>query len=142
MIKIIFTAFNCLHCCMLTGKLKPTTVEEYIAAEPRPEVQQRLHALAGCIRKAAPGAEEALKWNMPAFSYKRILVTFKVYKNHIGLYPTSQVVKALAKELTGYTTGDASIQFPMNEPLPLNLITKIVKLRVKQIKEEDALWKG
>ena len=94
------------------------------------------------IRAAAPGATEGLKWSMPAYSYQRILVTFAVFKNHIGFYPTPPAVEAFAKSLTKYKTAKGSIQFPLDQPLPLSLITKITKFRVKQSVEEDTKWKS
>ncbi|MEP6845582.1 MAG: DUF1801 domain-containing protein, partial [Panacibacter sp.] len=71
-----------------------------------------------------------------------ILVTFAVFKNHIGFYPTPQAVQAFAKDLATYKTAESSIQFPLDKPLPLSLITKIVKFRVKQSLTEDAKWKS
>jgi len=127
---------------MITGKLKPTTIDDYIATERREDVQEKLWLMVDCIRNAAPGAEESLKWGMPAFSYKRILVTFKAYKNHIGFYPTPSAVTAFAKKLAKYTTANASIQLPLNEPLPFDLITEIVKYRVKENLEKDKKWKS
>jgi uncharacterized protein YdhG (YjbR/CyaY superfamily) len=126
---------------MLIRKLKPTTIEEYIEAEHRPEVQEKLRQIVACIRDAAPGATEGLKWNMPAFSYKRILVTFAIFEHHIGFYPTPPAVAAFAKSLAKYNTAKGSIQFPLDKPLPLALISKITKLRVKQSLEEDKRWK-
>lgn len=127
---------------MVTRKLKPTTIEEYIEFERRPDVQEKLRQLTECIRKAAPGATEGLKWNMPAFSYKRILVTFAVFDKHIGFYPTPSAVAAFAKSLEGYATSSSSIQLPLNKPLPVALITKITKYRVKESVDEDKKWKG
>ena len=125
---------------MLSKKFKPATIEDYILAAPE-NTQEKLWQLHHCIRKAAQAAEEGLKWNVPAYSYKRILVTFAVFKNHIGFYPTPSVIKAFAKYLTGYKTAEASVQFPLNEKLPLSLITKMVKLRVKESLNDDAKWK-
>src|SRR6516164_833412 len=109
---------------------KPTTIEEYIAAEPRPGARQKMQQLAACIREAAPGATEGLKWSMPAFSYSRILVTFKIYERHIGFYPTPSTIEAFAKSLVPYKTASSSVQFPLDKPLPLALIAKMVKHRV------------
>ena len=125
---------------MLPKKLKPTTIEEYIDAAPE-EVQDKLRQLHECIRKAAPGATEGLKWSMPAYSYKRILVTFAVFKNHIGFYPTPSAVKTFAKELEKYKTAEGSVQFPLDKKLPLPLITKMVKFRVQESLIGDAKWK-
>src|SRR5882762_2151242 len=94
-----------------------------------------------CIRAAAPGAKESLKWRMPAFSYQRILVTFAAFKHHIGFYPTPSAIKAFEKSLAKYTTANASVQFPLDKPLPLDLIAKITKFRVKESLEEDQKWR-
>jgi uncharacterized protein YdhG (YjbR/CyaY superfamily) len=94
-----------------------------------------------CIGKAAPGAAEALKWGMPAFSYQRILVTFAAFKNHIGFYPTPSAVGAFASELTKFVTAKGSIRFPLEKPLPLALIRKITAFRVRESVEQDKKWK-
>ncbi len=121
-------------------KSRPATIDEYIAAAP-PEDQQKLLQLHNCIRKAAPGANEGLKWNMPAYSCKRILVTFALYENHIGFYPTPSAIIFFSQKLTKYRTGAGSIQFPLDKPLPLTLISKIVKFRVRESAERDVKWK-
>jgi uncharacterized protein YdhG (YjbR/CyaY superfamily) len=121
--------------------LKPTTIEEYIYAAP-PDVQERLWALHECIRKAAPAAEEGLKWRMPAYSYQKILVSFAAFKNHTGFYPMPSAIKAFAKELSKYKTAEGSIQFPHNQPLPLPLVTRIVKFRVKESREGTIKWRS
>ena len=125
---------------MLTRKLKPTTIKEYIEAAPA-EIQSRLLQMHECIIKGAPGAVEGLKWNMPAYSYRRILVTFAVFKNHIGFYPTPSVIKVFEKKLEKYKTAESSVQFPHDEKLPLSLIEKMVKFRVKESLMDDAKWK-
>jgi len=126
---------------MATQKIKPATIEEYINAAPA-EVQQRLQQLHESIRKAAPGAAERLKWGMPAYSYDKILVTFAVFKNHVGFYPMESAIKAFAKALSKYKTAAGSVQFPLQEPLPLPLVTKIVKFRVKENKAGTIKWKS
>lgn len=125
---------------MTSKKARPTNITEYIDAAPK-ETQKKLREMLACIRKVAPGAKEGLKWGMPAFSYQRILVTFKVFKHHIGFYPTPSAVKAFAKELAKFKTASASIQFPLDQPLPLTLIRKITAFRVKESLEEDAKWR-
>jgi uncharacterized protein YdhG (YjbR/CyaY superfamily) len=117
------------------------TITEYIDTAPF-AVQEKLHQLHECIRAAAPGAVEGLKWNMPAYSYQRILVTFKFFKHHIGFYPTPSTLAAFAPKLLKYKTGNGSIQFPLNQPLPIDLIRKIVLYRVKESKEEDVKWRS
>src|SRR6187397_1940074 len=114
--------------------MKPKTIEEYIYSAPA-EVQERSWKLHECIRAAAPGAKEELKWRMPAYSYQKILVTFAVFKKHIGFYPMPSAIKAFAKELSEYKTAEGSVQFPLEKQLPLPLIKKIVKFRVKESKE-------
>jgi len=121
--------------------MKPKTIEEYIYAAPA-EVQERLWKLHECIRKAAMGAAEGLKWSMPAYSYQKILVTFAVFKKHIGFYPMPSAIKAFAKDLTKYKTAAGSVQFPHDKPLPLHLIKKIVKFRVKESKEGTIKWRS
>ena len=121
--------------------MKPKTIEEYIYAAPQ-ESQAKLWQMHECILSAAPGATEGLKWSMPSYSYKRILVTFAVFKHHIGFYPTPSAIKAFSKELTKYKTAAGSVQFPLDQKLPLALIRKITRFRVKESKEEDAKWRS
>ncbi|MFL6551445.1 MAG: iron chaperone [Povalibacter sp.] len=126
---------------MPTAKTKPVTISQYIQAAPK-EAQLKLREMRKCIRAAAPGAEESLKWGMPAFSYQRILVTFAAFKHHIGFYPTPSAVTAFKKELAKYHTAKGSIQFPLDEPLPLSLIRKITTFRVKESKKDDVKWRS
>lgn len=126
---------------MPAQKLKPTSIGEYINAAP-PDVQERLWKLHTCILKAAPGAEEGLKWRMPAYSYQKILVTFAIFKHHIGFYPMSTAIKAFAKDLANFKTAEGSVQFPLDKPLPFPLVTKMVKFRVKESKEGSIKWRS
>lgn len=91
-------------------KQKPKTVGQFIKAAPK-ESQAKLREIRACIRKAAPGAEESLKWGMPAVSYRRILVMYAGFKRHIGFYPTPSAVRAFKKDLAGFKTAKGSIQF-------------------------------
>jgi uncharacterized protein YdhG (YjbR/CyaY superfamily) len=125
---------------MTPKKARPKDITEYIAAAPK-EAQKKLWEMHACIRKAAPGATEGLKWGMPAFSYQRILVTFAAHKTHIGFYPTPSAVSAFAKDLSKFTTAKGSIQFPLEKPLPLPLIRKITAFRVRESIEQDKKWK-
>src|SRR3990172_10967539 len=125
---------------MSSRKAKPKTISEYIEAAPK-ETRDKLREMCMCIREAAPGAKEGLKWGMPAFSYRRILVTFAVFKHHIGFYPTPSAVKAFAKNLSRFKTAKGSIQFPLEKPLPLPLIRKITAFRVRESNEKDRKWK-
>ena len=125
---------------MPAEKKRPATIAEYINAAPK-ETRAKLREMHKCIRAAAPGAIEGLKWGMPAFSYKRILVTFAVFKHHIGFYPTPSAVKAFEKELSKYVTAKGSIQFPLEKPLPSPLIRKITAFRVRESLERDKTWR-
>ena len=125
---------------MISKKTKPKTVDEYIDAAPK-EVQKQLRDMRTCIRDAAPGAKEGLKWGMPAWSYETILVTFAAHKHHIGFHPTPSAVKAFANELEEFVTSDNSIQFPWEKPLPLPLIRKITEFRVRENRQKDKKWR-
>ena len=119
---------------------KPKTVGDYIKGAA-PEARKKLREMRACIRAAAPGAKEELKWGMPSFSYRRILVIYGAFKNHIGFYPTGSATRAFAKNLTGYKTGRGSIQFPLEQPLPSSLIRQIAAFRVRESKEADKKWR-
>jgi uncharacterized protein YdhG (YjbR/CyaY superfamily) len=126
---------------MIPKIAKPKSIEEYIERAP-PENQDKLYEMLFCIRSAAPGAKESLKWSMPALSYKRILVMFALFKHHIGFYPTPSAVLAFRKSLSKFKTTSSSIQFPLDRPLPLSLIRKITVFRVKESLEKDKKWMG
>ncbi|HEV2664681.1 MAG TPA: DUF1801 domain-containing protein [Blastocatellia bacterium] len=125
---------------MASKKARPKNIAEYIDAAPK-EAQKKLREMRACILEAAPGAEESLKWGKPAFSYQRILVMFAAFKNHIGFYPTPSAVRAFADDLSEFVTGDNSIRFPLDKPLPLSLIRKITAFRVRESVEEDGKWR-
>jgi uncharacterized protein YdhG (YjbR/CyaY superfamily) len=120
---------------------KPKTITGYIKAAPK-ETRKKLREMRACIREAAPGAEESIKWGMPAFSHRRILVMFAPFKHHIGFFPTAAAVKAFEKNLPKFKTGKGSIQFPLEKPLPLSLIRKITAFRVRESMEEDGKWRA
>ena len=125
---------------MTSQKASPKSVTGYINAAPK-EARKKLREMRACIRKSAPGATESLKWGMPAFSYRRILVTFAAFKHHIGFYPTPSAVKAFTNDLTKFVTAKGSIQFPLEQPLPLSLIRKITAFRVRESIEKDGKWR-
>jgi len=125
---------------MVSKKQHSTHIEEYIAAAPA-SIREKLLLLHHCIREEAPGAAETLKWRMPAYSFKKILVTWAVHKKHIGFYPMPSVLKAFTKDLAKFETGEGSIRFPLEKPLPLALIRKIVRFRVKESKEGVIKWR-
>ncbi|MEC5146504.1 DUF1801 domain-containing protein [Chitinophaga sp. 212800010-3] len=115
--------------------MKATTVETteaYIAGFP-PEVQTILEQVRATIRKSVPDGEEAIRYGIPTFRLKNSnLVHFAAFKNHIGFYPAPTGLKAFEKDLSAYQTGKGSVQFPLDKPMPLALITKIVKYRVEE----------
>ena len=125
---------------MAAKKARPASISEYINAAPK-EARKKLREMRACIRAVAPGAEESLKWGMPAFSYRRILVTFAAFKNHIGFYPTPSAVRVFASDLSKFATAKGSIQFPLEKPLPLPLIRKITAFRVRESLEQDRKWR-
>ncbi|MDZ4663486.1 MAG: DUF1801 domain-containing protein [Bacteroidota bacterium] len=110
---------------------KPKNIEEYISGFPK-DIQKILQQIRSTIQKAAPKAEEKMSYGMPAFVFNGPLVYFAGYKNHIGFYALPSGNEAFKKELSAYKVGKGSIQFPLNKPMPLSLITKIVKFRIKE----------
>ena len=108
---------------------KIRTIDEYIAGSPV-EVREKLEQLRTAIRKAAPKAKEVISYSMPAFRLNGILVYFAAYKNHIGFYPTSSGILAFRDELAKFAGGKGTVRFPVDKPLPLELISEIVKFRV------------
>jgi uncharacterized protein YdhG (YjbR/CyaY superfamily) len=109
----------------------PKTIDKYIANFPA-ETREILEQIRTTIRKIVPEATEAMKYGIPTFVLNENLVHFAAYPNHIGFYPTPSAVKAFKGDLSKYKTSKGAIQFPVDEPMPLDLITKIVKFRVSQ----------
>ena len=124
---------------MDTG-VKFKTVNEYHSTFP-PGTRKKLKDINAAIKKAAPGAEESISYNMPAFKHHGVLVYYAGYKNHIGFYPTGSGITAFEKELSGYKTSKGTVQFPLEASLPLPLITRIVKFRVKENLEKAEMKK-
>jgi uncharacterized protein YdhG (YjbR/CyaY superfamily) len=125
---------------MTPKRARPQNVTAYIDAAPK-EARKKLREMRSQIRASAPGAKESLKWGMPAYSYRRILVMFGGFKHHIGFFPTAAAMKAFAKDLSKFTTGRGSIRFPLEKPLPLALIHTLVAFRVRQSIEKDGKWR-
>ena len=127
---------------MEENKNTPQSIDEYILKFP-PEIQKILKMIRKVIKEAAPEAEEKISYKMPTFVLKGNLVYFAAFKNHIGFYPIPSGIAAFKAELAGYKQGKGSIQFPLDKPLPYDLISRIVKLRVvENIKKvEDSLKK-
>ena len=107
------------------------TIDEYITIFPK-NVQDILEKLRKVIRKSAPEAEETISYGMPTFKLNGNLVHFAAYKNHIGFYPTPSGIEAFKKELSQYKSAKGSVQFPIDKPIPLDLVEKIVIFRVKE----------
>jgi uncharacterized protein YdhG (YjbR/CyaY superfamily) len=108
-----------------------TNIDEYIADFPA-DVQKLLKTMRSTIRKAAPQAEEAIKYAIPTFILHGNLVHFAAFKNHIGFYPAPGALEEFKEVLSKYKGSKGAVQFPLDKPLPLAIITKIVKYRVKQ----------
>jgi uncharacterized protein YdhG (YjbR/CyaY superfamily) len=119
-------------------RVKCRSVDEYLSNYPE-EVQNKLESLRSVIKKAAPGAIETISYNIPAYKQTNVLVYFAAYKNHIGFYPTSSGIRAFIDQLSKYKVSRGAIQFPIDEPLPLGLIAKIVKFRLQEDKKKMAL---
>lgn len=107
------------------------TIDEYISTFPE-DVQGILNDLRQTIRDAAPEAEETINYQMPTFKLNGNLVHFAAFQNHIGFYPTPTGIEAFKEELSGYKGAKGSVQFPIDQPLPLPLIRRIVEYRVKE----------
>ncbi|HMI08639.1 MAG TPA: DUF1801 domain-containing protein [Flavobacterium sp.] len=115
---------------------KPNSISEYIAGFPE-ETQQALEKVRAETQKAAPEAVETISYAMPTFKLNtKNLVHFAGYKNHIGFYALPSGNVAFQKEIAKYKSGKGSIQFPLDQPMPLGLIAKIVKFRVKETLEK------
>lgn len=107
------------------------TVDEYLSALPQP-AKDAVVTLRQAIRQAAPQAEETISYNMPAFKWNGILVWYAASKNHIGFYPKPSAILAFNADLASYKTSKGAIQFPIDQPIPISLIKKIVKFRIKE----------
>jgi uncharacterized protein YdhG (YjbR/CyaY superfamily) len=115
---------------------KTRDVTGYIAAAPK-EVQAKLNQIRAAIKEVAPNATEFISYGMPAYKYGKTFIGFAAMKNHIGLYPfTGSFVAAHQKELAGYSTAKSAIRLPLDKPLPISLIKRIVKLRIKEMKDK------
>ena len=114
-----------------TDQTAPKNIDEYIAGFPH-EIQEILEKIRMTIREAAPDAEEAIKYQMPTFTLKGNLVHFAAFKKHIGFYPTPTGTEEFRKELSVYEGAKGSVRFPLDKPIPFDLISEIVKFRVKE----------
>lgn len=127
---------------MKTIKIElPGNVGEYIAAQPK-DVQAILNKLRSTIKSVAPDAEEIISYQMPAYKQNGMLVFFAGYKKHIGFYPTASGIENFKNEIARYKWSKGAIQFPLDEPLPVTLIKKIVKFKLKENEEKAGLKKS
>ena len=111
-----------------------SSIDDYIASYPE-QVQDLLREVRVTIAKAAPMADEAMKYGLPTFVLGENLVHFGAFKKHIGFYPTPAGIEAFANELSVYASSKGAVQFPLDQPLPLKLMDKIVKFRVREAAE-------
>ena len=116
---------------MRTNPTTPQNIDEYIAGFPN-DVQELLQKIRMTIRKAAPDAEETINYQMPTFTLNGNLVHFAAFKKHIGFYPTPSGIQTFKDELSVYEGAKGSVRFPLDKAIPFDLISKIVKFRVKE----------
>lgn len=122
---------------MLTHKKQFKTVDEYIKTFPE-DAQRILEKIRQTIRKAAPEAVEAISYQMPTYKLNgRYLVYFAAWKDHVGFYPTPAGTEAFKKELSPYKGGKGSVRFPIEKPIPYDLVKKIVLFRMKESQEKE-----
>lgn len=108
-----------------------TDVPSYIAGFPA-GTAKLLKQFRDIIRKAAPEAEELISYGMPAYKYHGVLVYFAGYEKHVGFYPTPSVIKEFAGKISRYKYSKGAVQFPLDEPIPVSLVTQMVKFRMKE----------
>jgi len=116
---------------MRTDQAAPKNIDEYIAGFPD-DVQEKLQEIRMTIRQAAPDAEEKISYQVPTFYLKGNLVHFAAFKHHIGFYPTPTGTEKFQKELAAYKVAKGTARFPLDKPMPFDLITEIVRFRVKE----------
>lgn len=114
---------------------KVNSIDDYIALQPQ-DIRPVLEKLRQIIRKASPKAEEVISYNMPAFKMNRVIIWFAGAKNHYGLYPYPAAITAFKNQLKDYEKSKGAIRFPYDKPVPVKLITAIVKFNVKRDKEK------
>lgn len=117
---------------MRANQTAPKDIDEYIAGFPN-DVQEILEKIRMTIRKAAPGAEETISYQIPTFTLSgRYLIYFAAYKKYISIYPAPRGREEFKEELAGYEGGKGTVRFPLDKPIPFGLIRRIVKFRVKE----------
>lgn len=110
---------------------KSILVDEYISGQT-PEVQEKLESIRNAIFETAPDAKEKISYGMPAYDFNGILVYYAAYKNHIGFYPASNGIEYFKDKIKDYKTSKGTIQFPLTESIPLELIREIVSFRLSE----------
>jgi uncharacterized protein YdhG (YjbR/CyaY superfamily) len=121
---------------MKTSRPTYKSIDAYIAAFPE-DIRKKLEKLRKAIQAAAPRAEEAIAWGMPTFRLNGNLVHFAAFKDHISLFPSSSPIPAFRKDLASYKVSKGTIQFPLDRPIPLDLVKRIVKFRVRENLGQD-----
>ncbi len=115
------------------------TIDEYLVQFPE-NVRELLQEIRKTIRNSAPQAEETISYGMPAFKLNgKILVYFAAFKNHIGFFPTASGIEAFKEEVSAYKTSKGTVQFPLDRPIPLGLVSKMVKFKVKEVESKKKL---
>ena len=122
---------------MAAPRSNPTTFNEYISVFP-PDVRAILQKIRKIVRKAAPGAQETISYRIPTFKLNGVLVYFAAFQNHIGLYPPIRGDARLEKAVARYAGEKGNLRFPLNEPIPYDLIERITKLRARQNQAKGA----
>jgi uncharacterized protein YdhG (YjbR/CyaY superfamily) len=122
---------------METRRTQAQNIDEYIASYPE-DVREILEKIRLTIREAAPDAEETINYQIPTFTLKGNLVHFAAFKKHIGFYPAPSGIEKFKQELSGYESAKGSVQFPLDQPIPYDLISQITKFRVKENLEKAA----
>jgi uncharacterized protein YdhG (YjbR/CyaY superfamily) len=117
-------------------KKTPKDVDDYIAKAPK-EVQAKLKELREAIRKTAPDAQERISYGMPYYDYKGRLAYFAIFKKHIGLYIPPPIIEKFKSELEDYVTAEATIRLPIDKPLPITLIKKLIKAKMKDNENKE-----
>jgi uncharacterized protein YdhG (YjbR/CyaY superfamily) len=121
---------------MKASAIKFKTVDEYMSTFPA-STKKLLQQVRKAIHAAAPEAEDVISYNMPAVKQNGVLVYYAAYEKHIGFYPTASPIKVFEAELSEYKFSKGAIQFPIDEPMPLDLVTKMVEYRVKETQEKQ-----
>jgi len=116
----------------MDAKQPPANIDDYIVAQPD-AVQAILREMRRVIHEAAPQAEEVMTYGVPGFRQKKNLVQFGAFTQHVGFYPTPAVIEAFAEQLSSYKTSKGAIQFPLNQPIPYDLVREMTKYRVRQV---------